>query len=228
MTCRQARELISPYLDQQLTGAQMLALQKHLSGCAACAAEHDEVHQVRVLLRSLTAIRPAQRMENQIARRVADAEQDASAPFWEQAATHKIVGPAAWRPLTRPQRGRRLAGALALSCVGLLVLAAPFAPTTADVASTAGLVAYAVPSEEAALGGFLPQAAPSPRLTVPTASLHSFGPQGLDAQGEAAGAVPRVSVPGASATLCGWSTGPLGDDAVGGYAAGAGNASSGR
>lgn len=36
MRCKEAREMLSPYLDGMLTGIQMRSLGEHLSGCAEC------------------------------------------------------------------------------------------------------------------------------------------------------------------------------------------------
>lgn len=124
MNCHRARQLISPYLDQQLTGREMLALQQHFSECASCEAERHSIRQVKMLLRGLHPARPRPDLTGMIAVRLSDAEQ------------------ARWRvvslPAPRPQRARRLAAALALSCLTVLSFAAAcFAPASHDGALTA-------------------------------------------------------------------------------------------
>ncbi len=110
MNCHRARQLISPYLDQQLTGRDMLALQEHFSQCASCEAERHSIRQVKMLLRALHEPRPRTDLPEAIALRLSEAEQ----PLW-----HLISLSAA-----RPQRGRRLVTALALSCLTVLSFAA--------------------------------------------------------------------------------------------------------
>jgi hypothetical protein len=53
MKCREARELLSPYLDGAVTGAEMQALQKHLDQCAACMREYRLLRQTQQLLVSM-------------------------------------------------------------------------------------------------------------------------------------------------------------------------------
>jgi hypothetical protein len=53
MQCPQAKRLFSPYLDGAVTGAQMLELQDHLSGCRACHREYQALRRSQQLLVSL-------------------------------------------------------------------------------------------------------------------------------------------------------------------------------
>ena len=120
MNCHRARQLISPYLDQQLTGREMLALQQHFSECASCEAERRSIRQVKTLLRALHQSRPHPDLPGAISVRLTESEQPLrrvlslnAAPFWPP----------------RPQRGRRLATALGLSCLTVFSFAATcFAP----------------------------------------------------------------------------------------------------
>ncbi len=50
LKCPQAKRLFSPYLDGAVTGAQMLALQNHLSECEACEEEYQSLRQTQQLL----------------------------------------------------------------------------------------------------------------------------------------------------------------------------------
>ena len=115
MNCHHARQLISPYLDQQLTGREMLALHQHFTECASCEAERRSIRQVKTLLRALHEPRPRPDLSGAISARLAESEQP-----WRL--TLLALPP-------RPQRGRRLATALALSCLTVLSFAATcFAP----------------------------------------------------------------------------------------------------
>ena len=50
LRCPQAKQLFSPYLDGVVTGTEMLVLQRHLSGCAACNDEYQGLRRTQQLL----------------------------------------------------------------------------------------------------------------------------------------------------------------------------------
>ena len=53
LQCPQAKRLFSPYLDGAVTGAEMLALQEHLSDCGACSHEYQALRRTQQLLASV-------------------------------------------------------------------------------------------------------------------------------------------------------------------------------
>jgi hypothetical protein len=130
LNCHHARQLISPYLDQQLTGRQMLALQEHFGQCLGCESEMRSIRQVKLLLRGLHESRPQRDISEAISTRLAASE--GMAPEW-----NILNLPAMPIASVLPQRGRRLAAALVLSSVTVFLFAAPFAPASHDGAKTA-------------------------------------------------------------------------------------------
>ena len=50
LKCSQVKELFSPYLDGAVTGTEMLAVQHHLSECAACHREYQSLRTTQQLL----------------------------------------------------------------------------------------------------------------------------------------------------------------------------------
>ena len=50
MTCGQAKELFSPYLDGAVTGMQMQAVSRHLEGCGPCQRQYDSLLQTQQVL----------------------------------------------------------------------------------------------------------------------------------------------------------------------------------
>lgn len=50
MRCFQVKQLLSPYLDGMLTGAQMLALGQHLEICDHCSGEYQSLRQTQQIL----------------------------------------------------------------------------------------------------------------------------------------------------------------------------------
>ena len=53
LRCPQAKRLFSPYLDGAVTGTEMLAIENHLSDCAACHNEYQALRRTQQLLVSL-------------------------------------------------------------------------------------------------------------------------------------------------------------------------------
>src|SRR5271154_2782284 len=51
--CAQTRNLFSPYLDGRVSGAEMLALTRHVEQCAACEREFAAMQRTQQLLTSL-------------------------------------------------------------------------------------------------------------------------------------------------------------------------------
>ena len=124
MNCHRARQLISPYLDQQLTGREMLALQDHFAVCSSCEREMISIRHVKSLLRGLREPRPPQGFSEAAFLRLDQAE--AGRHRWRSLGLPPVSLAAVNLP--KPQHGRRLASALAVSCLTVVSFALPFAP----------------------------------------------------------------------------------------------------
>jgi hypothetical protein len=187
LNCHHARQLISPYLDHQLTGREMLALQDHFAVCASCDRERHSIRQLKALLRGLQEPSLPRGFSGGIALRLEQME----------------AGPAGWRvlclPPPKPQRGRRLATALALSCLTMLSVVAPFAPDVrnAERVSSSLLGSYN-PALDAAPNAVFSERMPE-RITWVTASDLTLLPS------DQPSALPR----GGSLMLTGLDTAPV-------------------
>ncbi len=53
LQCPEAKRLLSPYLDGAVTGTEMLALEQHLSDCAACDRQYRSLRETQRLLMSM-------------------------------------------------------------------------------------------------------------------------------------------------------------------------------
>ena len=53
MKCAEYKRLLSPYLDGQVSGAEMFALQNHMKGCASCAREYAETQRTLQMIVAL-------------------------------------------------------------------------------------------------------------------------------------------------------------------------------
>jgi len=201
LNCHHARQLISPYLDQQLTGREMLALQDHFRGCVSCEREMQSIRQVKALLRGLREPGPPRDFSHVVALRLEQAETQS----WRVLRRPGLDLPKPHLTVPRPQRGRRLAGALVLSCFTVVSFALPFAPEARQAARSssamfgsslnAGSSAFGVPSEpDALLSGRVPE-----RVTlIPVNDLTHLSP--TETSAPAAGTL----------TLTGTNTPPLG------------------
>jgi hypothetical protein len=58
MLCGRVTNLISAYLDRELTGADMLQVREHLNGCRACRQEHDDLARMKSVLVRMRAAEP--------------------------------------------------------------------------------------------------------------------------------------------------------------------------
>lgn len=59
MICGRTLNLLDAYLDDELTGSDMLAIRRHLHSCPACEQQRRELNQVRSLMRALPPQTPA-------------------------------------------------------------------------------------------------------------------------------------------------------------------------
>ncbi|HET7224285.1 MAG TPA: zf-HC2 domain-containing protein [Candidatus Eisenbacteria bacterium] len=59
MTCEQIRELLSPFSDDELDAASSRAVERHVAGCAACAAALDELRALGIRVRREADYEPA-------------------------------------------------------------------------------------------------------------------------------------------------------------------------
>src|ERR1700687_4091617 len=57
MSCAEAKELLSPYLDGAVTGTEMQALREHLDGCAECLREYTLLRQTQQLVIGLGRVK---------------------------------------------------------------------------------------------------------------------------------------------------------------------------
>ncbi|MHC4663691.1 MAG: anti-sigma factor family protein [Planctomycetota bacterium] len=108
MNCTEIRELLSPYIDGELTAEETLAIKNHLDGCPECARLHAELREGWRLL----AAAP-----------VPPISTDFNARFWNRLKTGHGV-PAGREITSRRMTFRRIAGyaaaALILIVFGLI------------------------------------------------------------------------------------------------------------
>ena len=117
MNCRRTRDLLTPYSDGRLTGAQMLDVAHHMDQCPGCRDEYRVIQEVKLLLRAVSRPQPIGSLEREIQKRIATEEAISQINLCLSFSV-------------RPQRAKRIATAMALSCFSVLVVAAPFGAGT--------------------------------------------------------------------------------------------------
>lgn len=58
MNCRRVVNLISAYIDGELTGAEMLEIRRHLSDCPECTEEYESIRATKLALSRLATAVP--------------------------------------------------------------------------------------------------------------------------------------------------------------------------
>ena len=120
MNCRHVQDALSPYIDGRLTGEMMLLIRRHLDECHSCTEEYLMISEAKVLLRSLPVCSPSSASERALKRQL----------DYSHSNVPGLIALSSWSPAPR---GRRLVTALAMSCLGSLVVAAPFGSGTLNM-----------------------------------------------------------------------------------------------
>ena len=66
MTCKQIDQLLSAFVDQELSGQQMLAVRDHVSRCPECAAELESFRSLRSALSAMHPAEPRPGLEDKL------------------------------------------------------------------------------------------------------------------------------------------------------------------
>ncbi len=212
MNCRTVIPLLTPYLDQRLTGQQMLEVECHLAKCEDCSQELEAIQQGKNLLRSLVQKSPGVEMEVRLVQIMQHGPDMGHGPWSLPEAPYR--------------RGQRLAKALAFSMFVVLVAAAPFAPQAGDMTlHPVALQTFShlfvldtktgLPGHDSLLQSRFPVGSDVPLPSSQT----SFGiPSSQSGTLRPIPSAPANGVEFASyATAAGWQDEPLGGDAVQGY-----------
>lgn len=166
MNCRRVSNLISAYVDGELTGAEMLEIRRHLSDCRECSEEYELVRGVKSAVSRLRTVSAPEHLAASIVARL----DDISVPPYQKA-LNRLFGFAS-RKLSP------VAAALAVSGVALAILASGGQYRLVDQAPDA--VASAPLSVHVEGAAFQPQVPDTP-ITYSTSKPlvvadHSGGP----------------------------------------------------
>jgi len=129
MNCRQVVNLMSAYVDGELTGEDMLVIRRHLSTCPECAEEHESILATKRAVANLATAPPREHLVAAILSRL------------DEVAVPRHQRFADWLIRVLQEKVSPVAAALAVSGAALVILSAGevdrLAPvTTADMGST--------------------------------------------------------------------------------------------
>lgn len=66
MNCKSVQNILSAYLDAELSGNEMLRVQKHLESCECCRQEETELLMLKDFLTSTPAVEPPSDFEERL------------------------------------------------------------------------------------------------------------------------------------------------------------------
>jgi len=171
VNCEQAGPLVAAYADGELEGFRRHAVERHLRGCASCAAQHADILALRARLRAEVPYFAAppglqDRVRTLVARMPPDRAANARVPKrWRWLGANALAGRAA-ALAQAPERWRWLGGGALAGCTAT-VLAFVVGTAVIDWHASQDLVAQAVTSHvRATLDHRLIEVASSDQHTV--------------------------------------------------------------
>lgn len=66
MNCGKVQNLLSCYIDRELPGIEMLAIQRHLDGCIECRREYQTLLQVKRVVSAMPMVSPSDFLEERL------------------------------------------------------------------------------------------------------------------------------------------------------------------
>lgn len=85
MTCVQAREMLSVYLDGVISGKQMHALNQHLQGCGGCVAEYESLCRMQSVMAQMARTKAPSDLSLKIRLAISHEAARQRTPFWSYA-----------------------------------------------------------------------------------------------------------------------------------------------
>lgn len=82
MNCRRVSNLISAYMDGELTGVEMLEIRRHLDDCGQCALQYESLRYTKQLLSKLRYAEPRAGLVSTICARLDNKETPSYQKIW--------------------------------------------------------------------------------------------------------------------------------------------------
>lgn len=108
LSCEQCRELLSDYVDKELAGEDLAAVEHHVATCEKCATESTRVRGLKNIAQHWQGVAPDKKFHDSVMERyITESQMMASKPFKEAAdsqreAQRNAEGEAAEKPKGLP------------------------------------------------------------------------------------------------------------------------------
>ena len=79
MTCTQTQNMISAYMDKELSGVDMMIISQHLRQCPDCSAEYQQLLNIKRMMAALQGPAPSPAFEQRLVDSVMASQQNAPA-----------------------------------------------------------------------------------------------------------------------------------------------------
>ncbi|MEN6520272.1 MAG: zf-HC2 domain-containing protein [Armatimonadota bacterium] len=114
MNCRRVSNLISAYIDGELTGVEMLEIRRHLDECQSCTLQYESLRNVKQRLSRLAYAEPLAGLADRISKRLDEVAVPCYMKLWNRvwAYAHARLTPVA-------------AGCVALGAVLVFLVSGP-------------------------------------------------------------------------------------------------------
>lgn len=142
MLCGRVTNLLSAYLDRELTGAEMLQAREHLSRCASCCQERERLVATKALLGRMAAAEPRGEYVRATMLRLSVARREAAAERREPA----------WRVWWYSLKGERFRVAALATGLAMAVLACGVALQQPKASDAVAIVAHLARADAEELG----------------------------------------------------------------------------
>src|SRR3954447_24437534 len=117
MQCERARELLSPYLDGELSAEERRAVATHVEGCRACAAQATDFGRIGRTLAEAGREPAPKALALRVRANLAREAQGAAGRIAPSLDKPSLVKPALARPSFMPRALMRQAAVIAAACV---------------------------------------------------------------------------------------------------------------
>jgi anti-sigma factor RsiW len=123
MNCRYTTTRISPYLDGELRGDEMLRVRSHLTGCRACMAEYESAVSLKRLVGSLPLESPTEEFQSRLLATIRTTpRREQGKAFWPDWRLATALAAAAVAALVVSQFGRSTVGGSTPSSTDVIAL----------------------------------------------------------------------------------------------------------
>lgn len=178
MLCSRVLSQLNAYIDYELTGAEMLEIREHLSGCQTCAREYASARQVKQLLRGLPTVEADRPFSPAVLKKRPRLRFDLPEWYYELQERLRVAGAGLQRSACHLATG----AALAFSVMAISALQAPKRPDSARAHVPESLPAETAPASPEMLQPSFEGQALLPVMSTEGSAYYGAGEPGFYAE----------------------------------------------